>query len=114
MSLEQRAEEGDILVAHGVTYFLHAALVAFQQALCGGDAQLLQIHERAVARGLLKATDKIPQAHADSPGRGFERKILVEIVMQPFLRSGDALVTVLRLEWDEPESCLPGARRFDE
>src|SRR5262249_6391076 len=68
MALEQAAEEGDIAVAHGVTDLLHGAMVALQQAFGGGDAQLLHVLKRLVARGILEATNKVAQAHAHAPG----------------------------------------------
>src|SRR5207248_10929043 len=84
--LEERAEKSDILITYGVTDLLHAAMVALQQALGGGYAQLLQIDQRTVSRCLLKAADEIAQAHAYAPGRGLERERLVKILVHPLLR----------------------------
>ena len=95
MPLEEVAEEGDILITDGVTDLLHGAMVALQQALGGGDAQLLQIDQGAVSGGLLKAADEIAQAHAHAPGRSLEREGLVKILVQPFLCAGDTLIGML-------------------
>jgi hypothetical protein len=43
VSLEEVAEERDILIPNGITDLLHAAMVALQQALCSRDPQLLQV-----------------------------------------------------------------------
>src|SRR6266480_2172224 len=97
MSLEERAEKGDILITDGVANLLHGAMVAFEQTLAGRDAELLQIDQRTVSRGLLKAANEIAQAHAHAPGWGFERKAVVKVLVQPLLRAGDAVVAMLRL-----------------
>ena len=96
MALEKVAEEGDVLVADGVADFLHRAMVAFQQTFGGGDSQLLQVHERAISGGLLEAADEIAQAHAHAARRSIEGEVLVKVVVQPFLRAGDAVVGVIR------------------
>jgi hypothetical protein len=52
VSLEERAEEGDVPITDGVTDLLHGAMVALQQALGGGDSELLQVGQRAVSSSL--------------------------------------------------------------
>ena len=71
MSLEERPEKGDILITDGVTDLLYGSMVTLQQALGGGDSELLQIDQRAVSGGLLKTANEIAQAHAYAPCRGF-------------------------------------------
>src|SRR6266852_3663138 len=92
VSLEEAAEIGGILIADRVTDLLHGAMVALQQALGGGDAQLLQIDQGAVSGGLLEAANEIAQAHAHAPGRGVEREGLMKMLVQPLLRAGDAVI----------------------
>lgn len=99
MSLEQIAEERDILITDSVADLLHGAMVALQKALGSGDAQLLQIHQRAVSGGLFKAPNEIAEAHAHPTGSSFERKTSLEILVQPLLRAGDAVIAVLGLEY---------------
>jgi hypothetical protein len=41
MPFKELAEKGNILVADGVTDFLHSAMIALQKALGGGDPQFL-------------------------------------------------------------------------
>ena len=95
MAMEELAEVGDILISDGVTDLLHGAMVALQQALGGGHAQLLQVNQRAVPGGLLEAANEVAQAHAYPPGRRFEWERLLKILMHPFLRAGDAVIGVL-------------------
>src|SRR5262249_29460206 len=97
VALEKPAEERDILVAHSVADLLHGAMVAFQQALGGGDAQLLYICERAVAGGVLEAANEVAQAHAHAPGCRLERKVFMKILVQPLLRAGDAVIAMAGL-----------------
>src|ERR1700722_4290588 len=97
MALEELPEIGDILIANRAADLLHGAMVALQQALGGGDPQLLQVDQRAVSGGLLEAANEVALAHADAPGRSFEGKGLVKILVQPLLRAGDALIRVLGL-----------------
>src|SRR6266576_316836 len=73
MSLKQLPEEHDVLVADGVADLLHAAMVAFEQTLGRCNAELLQISQRTVSCGLLKAANEIPQAHSYASRGGVER-----------------------------------------
>ena len=59
VALEDGAEEGNVLVADGVADFLHGAMVAFEQPLRGGNAEFLQVDQRAVSGGLLETCDEI-------------------------------------------------------
>ena len=79
MPLEQFAEKGDILIAHGVADLLDRAMIALQQAFGGGYAQFLEISKGAVASGLLEAAHEISGTHGDVLGRGLERERAVEI-----------------------------------
>src|SRR5215471_19124824 len=72
--LEKAAEESDVLVADGVADFLHAAVVAFQQPLGRGDAQFLDVAQRAVAGSVLEAAYEVAQTHADASGGELERE----------------------------------------
>ena len=79
--LEQVAEEDDVLIADRITDLLHAAMVAFKQALGGRDAELLQVSQRTIARGLLKAADEIPQAHADPASSGVQGEVSMKVLV---------------------------------
>ena len=92
MSLEQIAEERDILIADGSTDLLHTAIIALQQALGGRDPQLLQVHQWAVSGSVLKAANEITQAHACAPGWGFQWEGLVKVLVQPLLHRRDAVI----------------------
>src|SRR5437899_6750442 len=95
VSLEERAKKNDILITDGITDLLHSAIVAFQQVLGGSNSQLLQVDQRAISGGLLKAANEIAQAHASTPGRGVEREASVKVLVQPLLRAGDGVITML-------------------
>jgi len=43
VALEELTEEGGVLVADSISDFVHGAMVAFEEALGGGNAQFLQI-----------------------------------------------------------------------
>src|SRR5262249_43407875 len=100
VSLEKGAEKRDILITDSVADLLHGAMVALQEALGSGDPQLLQVHQRAVSGGLLKAPDEIAEAHAHAPGSSFEGKTSTKILVQPLLCARDAVVAVLGLKWN--------------
>jgi hypothetical protein len=68
VSLEQVAEKRCILISHGVTDFLHSAVVALEQALSRCDSQFLRVEQRAVSGCLLEPSNKITYAHAHPPG----------------------------------------------
>src|SRR5262249_11472867 len=89
-------------------------MVALQEALGSGDPQLLQVHQRAVSGGLLKAPDEIAEAHAHAPGSSFERKTSTKILVQPLLCAGDVVILVLGLKWNYGEPGLPCAGRLNE
>src|SRR4029079_10642960 len=104
---EEHAEIGNVMITDSVTDLLHSAMVALQQALGGGDPQLLQVDQRTVSGGLLEAADEISQAHAHPPGRGLERERLMKILVQPLLRAGDAVIGMLGLCRNNSEPGLP-------
>src|SRR5579883_2541137 len=114
MPLKKRAEKRCILIANGIANFLHAAMIAFQEALRGGNAEFLQISQRTVAGRLFEAPHKIAQAHSGAPCVSFERKIAVKIFVQPFLSRGDAGVGMFGFEGHDGKARLPGARRLNE
>src|SRR5215472_5406148 len=89
VSLEKAAEESHVLVADGVADLLHRAMVAFEHALGGGDAKLLQIKQRAVAGSFLEAAHEVAQAHTNAARGSFERKTFVKVLMQPLLGRRD-------------------------
>src|SRR5207248_2104507 len=83
--LEETPEKRDVLIADGITDLRHAAVIALQEAFGGGDTQLLQIVQRSVPGGLLKAPHKVAKTHARSLGGRLERKPFMEILVQPRL-----------------------------
>jgi len=114
VALEELAEEGGVLVADGIADFVHRAMVAFEEALGCGYAQLLQIVQGRVSSSLFKATDEIAQTHADVPGRGVQREGLAKILVEPFLCRGNGVIGMLGLQRNDGEAGLPCARCFDE
>src|SRR5579862_4343268 len=97
MALEDFPEKCDVLIADSVADLLHGAMVALQQALGGGDAEFLQIDERAVSSGLLEAADEVPKTHTTAARQGIERKGPVKVLVQPLLRLGDDIVGMIGL-----------------
>ena len=95
MPLKYFAEEHDVLIADSVTDLLHSTVVTLEQALSGGDAQFLQVDQRAVAGRLLKPTDEIARAHANALCRSLDREGVMKILVQPLLSDGDSLIGVL-------------------
>src|SRR5437868_9732701 len=59
VSFEELPEEGEISISDGITDLLHAAMVVFQHSLGGSHAKFLQVDQRSISGGLLKATDEI-------------------------------------------------------
>ena len=59
MPLEELPEEGEISISDGITDLLHAAMVVFQHSLGGSHSKFLQVDQRSVSSGLLKATHEI-------------------------------------------------------
>ena len=86
MPLKKLAKERRILITDSLANLLDGAMVAFQQALGGGNAQFLQVHQWAVSRRLLESADKIPQAHSYMTRRSIKRKRPVKVFVQPILR----------------------------
>src|SRR5215469_2352491 len=114
MPLKHLAKKSHILIAHSIADLLHGAVLAFEHSFSGGNAQLLQVVQRTVSRGLLEAADEVAQAHAYATSRSFERKVCLEMFVEPGLRAGDGVVGVLHLEGYDSEARLPCARRLDE
>src|SRR5262249_11662961 len=114
MPLEERPEKCDILATDCVTDLLHRSMIAFQQALRGGDPQLLQICQWAVAGRLFETPDEVSQAHPGTPRRSFKRERPMKILMKPVLRRRDCLVVVLGFQRNHRKSGLPGPRCLNE
>jgi len=85
MSLKQRPEERDVLIANRIADLLHRPVVAFQEPFGCGDPQLLQVVQRTVSGGFLEAANEIPEAHAHPLCWYLEGKSPVKILMQPLL-----------------------------
>lgn len=89
-------------------------MIIFQQALRGGNTQLLQIGQWAVSGRLLEAADEIAQAHTQAPGRSVEQKGPMKILVQPILCGRNGIIVMLGLQRDYGETGLPGTRRIDQ
>src|SRR5215467_11792091 len=63
---------------------------------------------------MLKPTDKVSDAHADASCGILQQESLGEILVHPFLGTGDGVVGMVGLQRNDGEPGLPGARRFNE
>ncbi|RMV63912.1 HTH-type transcriptional regulator glxA [Pseudomonas syringae pv. pisi] len=114
MLAEQSGKEAGVVVAHFVADGLDALARPRQQSLCRFDPQPLQVMQRLVACGGLKAAHEIANAHAVLTGHVFKAELVGKVLFQPVLdlQNDHVLMKLLTAKTDSPRRV--GATHFIE
>jgi hypothetical protein len=92
VTLEQIAEEPDIVVTDFRADGLNRRDAVLEHFLCGRDSECLEVSARHAAGRCLETADEIARAHSCLPGENVDRNVAVEMLLQVFLALSDLLV----------------------
>src|SRR5687768_14570537 len=79
-SLEQSAEEGEILVPDRTTHLVHGLDLTLQHLACFVDAQLVQVFQRRIPDGRLEPAVEVPWSHPGLRREIAKRDVPAEVV----------------------------------